>query len=82
MVMTAIVGQSGQLGTKWNKITVEDEDDAEVTINASEENDTVFGLVKNTKNGVGDVVQFGCASSEGILDGDIEDEFKVNKSNE
>ena len=35
---------------------MEGEDDAEVTINASEENDTVFGLVKNTKNGVGDVV--------------------------
>ena len=37
-------------------ITVEDEDDAEVTINAGEENNTVFGLVENTENGVGDVV--------------------------
>ena len=82
MVMTTIVGQSGQLTTEWNEITVEGEDDAEVTVNASEENNTVFGLVENTENGVGDVVQFRCASSEGILDEDIEDELKVNESNE
>ena len=73
MVMTVIVGQSGQLSTEWNEITVEGEDDAEVTINASEEDDTVFGLVEDTENGIGHVVQLRCASSEGGLDGDTED---------
>ena len=81
MVMTAIVGQSDQLSTEWNEITVEGEDDAEVPVNTSEENNTNFGFVENPENGAGDVVQLGCMSSEGVLDGHIVDYFKVNKSN-